>query len=309
MSELRLILLVAGLALLIGIYLWGLRQRAASRRDRSLDATVETSTVAPGETAPIRRSEPQFAPHETTERGFTRPPVEEDDIETPAIERLGSGRREPTFGVRVEPDVQPVLDIHADARRDAVENTEPVIANADDFRPAKAGAAETQVQPRAEPRAEPRAAPSADPSAGSKPPQKIVALRVVAPAETKFSGVAIRQAFDAEYLQFGRYNIFHRLHTDGRPVFSVASQKEPGTFDPATIDATNLSGIALFTVLPGPLPPLDAFDQLVYAARSLAARLGGAIADERGAPINLQRISRMREDVLAFEGQFSGEAG
>jgi hypothetical protein len=62
----------------------------------------------------------------------------------------------------------------------------------------------------------------------------------------------------AERLEFGRYQVFHRLHADGEPVFSLASIKEPGTFDPATMDGVSYRGVAMFAVLPGPLPPAQA---------------------------------------------------
>jgi len=321
MSELRLILLVAGLALMIGIYFWGLRQRAGARHGRTVDGSGESLRAAAAETTQAGVGESRFTSADTVERSFADPAVEEEDIETPAIERLGTARREPTFGVRVEPEVQPVLEIRADTGREGLVGTDAMggpitrpeaVRAAPALRDVTLTTAEQRPAPavnRAADESGPVEASPVQPEAGAKPAQKIVALRIVAPADAKFSGLAVRQAFATEQLQFGRYDIFHRLHSDGRPVFSVASQKEPGTFDPATMDSTSLSGIALFTVLPGPLPPLDAFDQLVYAARSLSARLGGAIADERGTPISLQRISRMREDVLAFETRLSGAAG
>jgi len=36
-------------------------------------------------------------------------------------------------------------------------------------------------------------------------------------------------------------------------------------------------------------------------SRALAVQLGGTVVDEKGAPLNLQRIAHMRDDVLAFE--------
>ena len=41
---------------------------------------------------------------------------------------------------------------------------------------------------------------------------------------------------------------------------------------------TTIRGVALFAVLPGPLPAADAFDELIFTARALAAHLGGHAA-------------------------------
>jgi len=70
---------------------------------------------------------------------------------------------------------------------------------------------------------------------------------------------------------------------------------------------TPYPGVALFTVLPGPLPVADAFDDLLFTARSLATQLGGTLADERGSPLTAHRVMRMREEALEF-GRLSGSA-
>jgi cell division protein ZipA len=89
---------------------------------------------------------------------------------------------------------------------------------------------------------------------------------------------------------------------------SLASLLEPGTFDPATMDSAAYPGIAIFTVMPGPLPAVRAFDELLDAARGLAHRLGGQLQDDRGAPLSVQRVFKLREEVVAFERSL-GSAG
>ena len=63
----------------------------------------------------------------------------------------------------------------------------------------------------------------------SRRSQKILALRVTASAPKRFDGAQLLAALNAEGLEHGRYEIFHRLHDDGRPIYSVASLREPGT--------------------------------------------------------------------------------
>jgi cell division protein ZipA len=205
----------------------------------------------------------------------------EFDEDTQRLRSLGSGRREP----RIEPRFD-------DAR----------------FEP---DAGPARVEPRLEPRLEPeRAAGRADaepqhaPIASDAPrkaAQKIVALRVVAPPGAQFEGSRLLDAVLGDGFAFGRYQIFHRLDEAGRPLVSLASLKEPGTFDPDRMTGTEFRGVALFTVMPGPLPALRAFDELVVTARALATTLGGQLQDERGGPLTLQRLTRLREEAAEFE--------
>jgi transcriptional regulator with XRE-family HTH domain len=120
-------------------------------------------------------------------------------------------------------------------------------------------------------------------------------------AEANSIGGPNIEALQAEGLQFGRYDIFHSLHADGRPVFSVASLRDPGTFDVQTMADTQYPGILVFTVLPGPVGAGEAFDDMLFTARALATHLEGALADEKGVPLTAHRAGRLREDALEFE--------
>jgi FtsZ-interacting cell division protein ZipA len=130
--------------------------------------------------------------------------------------------------------------------------------------------------------------------------RRIIALRVVAPGE-RFSGRAVRQALAAEGFMLGKFAIFHRCGPDGRAVVSAASLTKPGTFDRDSIDVQRYGGLNLFAVLPGPLPPVRAFDELVGAARNLSERLQGALQDESGEPLTPLRTAAIREQ-LAHDG-------
>jgi cell division protein ZipA len=146
-----------------------------------------------------------------------------------------------------------------------------------------------------------------EPAASVARPQKIMAIRVSAQAPARFDGTDLLDALRAEGLGFGRYDIFHRLHDDGRPIFSVTSLREPGTFDLQEMPNSQYTGIAMFTVLPGPVSAVDAFDEMVFTARALATHLSGALADERGAPLTALRVNKLREEVLEYErGQGAG---
>jgi len=259
MAELRWILLVAGLALIAGLYAWGVRARKRS-------AAPEPDRVT--------RVEPLRAPS----AGTVAPPT---------------ARVEPSVWDEVEAvdqiDELPTLDIEAD---------EP---------PARHNVAPPRREPRFEAAAAvatpepPRATAPPVEERKPAPPQKIVAIRVAAPPPSMFAGGTLREAIAAEGFEFGRYDIFHRLDASGRPLCSLASLREPGTFDPDAMGGTDYRGVAMFTVLPGPLPSQHALDELIGAARLLAERLGGVLQDDRGAQLSLQRIGQLREEVAEFE--------
>ncbi len=275
-EDLRWILLVAGVLLIAGVYLWGLRARrrsAAPAHERAVRSEAPVQGRAAVATMP--RREPGLEP----ESGSNEP-----------------GRAMPASG----PEPLPVIE---------VDREEVALA-----RQAQAGRREPRIDapPTASSPARARAADAAGaPSPAVRPPapQKIVALRITAPAATPFDGRALREAVQAERLEFGRYQVFHRLHADGEPVFSLASLKEPGTFDPATMDGASYRGVAMFAILPGPLPAAQAFDVLVEAAGALAGRLGGLLQDERGAALSMARLEQLRAELVAFERARSPAAG
>jgi len=80
---------------------------------------------------------------------------------------------------------------------------------------------------------------------------------------------------------------------------SAAALAQPGIFDPSIMDSQRFSGLNLFAVLPGPLSERAAFDALVGAARALAERLDGSLADQHGEELTAQRISRLRQSLEA----------
>jgi len=131
--------------------------------------------------------------------------------------------------------------------------------------------------------------------------QKIVTVRVSAPAETRWSGDALLSAFESHGLAYGRYQVFHRRHIDGRSLFSVASLVEPGTFDVAQMPGQQFKGLTLFAVLPGPVEPLLTVDEMLAAARGLASELPGTVQDAKGVALSPQRMASLRDDIAQFQ--------
>jgi cell division protein ZipA len=127
--------------------------------------------------------------------------------------------------------------------------------------------------------------------------RRVVALRLTANPPERLAGRAVRLALASEGFVLGKFQIFHKPDDKGRAVLSAANLSKPGTFDLGTMDSQRYSGLNLFIVLPGPRPPLKAFEDLLATARNLNERLNGALQDERGGPLTPTRIATLRESL------------
>jgi cell division protein ZipA len=136
--------------------------------------------------------------------------------------------------------------------------------------------------------------------------QKIVTIRVCAVGESRWSGAQLMAALEQHGLAFGRYQVFHRKHADGRSLFCVASLIEPGTFDVAEMADQEYRGVTLFAVLPGPILPLETMDEMLDTARGLAEELSGSVQDAKGMPLSPQRAAALREDIARFQASLPG---
>jgi cell division protein ZipA len=142
--------------------------------------------------------------------------------------------------------------------------------------------------------------PAAAPAVAIRwPPERadrVLTLRIVKPGHM-LPGRALRIALEAAGLSSGPQQIYHRADPDGAVVVSAANLVQPGILDPAQMDAAEYRGLSLFSVLPGPLPPVRMLEELVATARSVAHRLGAIVEDEHGAGLDGQRLSELRRSL------------
>jgi FtsZ-interacting cell division protein ZipA len=214
--------------------------------------------------------------------------------------------REPTLTLpeihapRVQPQEIPVVEIPDDSLVGLrVDGERPEEAPA----PADPGAEAILPDPAEEPTSQlavERAPVSAPPTPivdwPSEDVRRILALRLVSSNE-RFQGRTLRQALAAEGFVFGRFSIFHKPGADARALVSAASLSKPGTFTPESMDTQRFGGLNLFAILPGPLNPPEAFEELLASARSLNDRLQGALQDEHGRPLTPSHIAIIRESL------------
>src|SRR5687767_5520672 len=268
MNELRWILVGFGIVLLAAIYLWGRRGSRAAAADEPPPRVRPEPPMHVHEPTLIRSVEQAIAASAQHDVASPAEPPS-DEYETPPALDTWRGRVEPTFA-------------------DAETAEMPV-------RPAAAATAADA----------PTLSSSEAPQSRRVERRKILSLRL-AMAPQRIEGAKLLESLLAESLQHGKYNIFHRLHADGSIVFSVASMVEPGAFDLEKMGETLYPGMTMFTQLPGPVPGMHALNELIACARRLQANLGGTLQDERGVPLTVHRIERMRQEVREFERPAGG---
>jgi cell division protein ZipA len=317
-SELRWILLILGVLFIAALAVW------ERRRPRQASASSATERPAPrdvlGDSAPRARQEPRLIlPEMSAERhgNHQLPVIEfgEAEPETDEVPVLAAIEAEPSGSFAEsdpeEADLPPAAAMPAHAQA-AAAPAEPASTRA---------AADLAYVPKISTPAQPAALravadgapgrdawpglPPAEPPLVEWPPdeeRQIVALRLVAAQPQRFAGRSLRQALAAEGFVLGRFAIFHKPDEAHRAVLSAASLNRPGTFDADTMDSQHFGGLSLFAVLPGPKSPPQAFDELVFTARSLNERLHGVLQDEQGGPLTPARIASLRERLNGGAG-------
>ena len=125
----------------------------------------------------------------------------------------------------------------------------------------------------------------------------ILSLRIAALSHERLSGRVVLLALGECGFEHGRFGIFHQPGADGRALLSAANLSKPGIFDLPNMDFQRFSGLSLFAVLPGPLPPAAALDHLLDTAQDLAERLRARLQDEQGLALGAEQLETLRRTV------------
>jgi cell division protein ZipA len=299
MPELRIILLVVGVLFVAGIagFEWW-----RSRGSRPLAASVARDDG-------LADSPPRSQPAPLPDINVVRDSRVARSDSLPVIELAStseSGTRR-ALGISISDDV--AVDVaHDMGHREAVEESRPSETRAERNEP-YIGQDDSVSAVRVLDELPTPRGPQLVLSWPSETERRIVTLRVVPRVESRFQGRGVRQAFSAAGFWHGPLDIYHLPDDEGRVVISAAALAQPGTFDPSIMDSQRFSGLNLFAVLPGPKPERETFDELVHAARQLAERLDGTLADQHGEELTPQRIARLRQALEApAAARASGEA-
>jgi FtsZ-interacting cell division protein ZipA len=231
MSELRLILLVAGVLFIAGIagFEWW-----RGRRGRALGATARDDLPAEMTSSASKGPLPDI--------NVVRDARVAVSDNLPVIElssTSASGTRR-ALGIAISGEV--AVDVATDSSEPSAPRTEPYIGHGN----------QDQHDEISEVRVfneQPVHGPQLVLAWPKEEERRIVALRVVPHGEPRFAGRALRQAFASAGFWHGPLDIFHLPDAGGRVIVSAAALAQPGTFDPSIMDSQRFSGLNLFSVL------------------------------------------------------------
>lgn len=257
---LRLILLVLGILVLLGIYLWGRTHAKTGRR------------AAVGGGRLTRDNEPVFG-------SLSSKDMEEMRIETETFEPP-----------RMDLEPEQLGEILAGERGGGADNSPDLSPDLADPAPG--------LQQDMFPASEDGARAEQSDSRGAALPVKILQINVVA-SNGRFGGQDIEKVVREIGLQGGEMQIFHRFAPGSKRVlFSMASLLEPGSFPLDSMAGFSTPGVALFAQLPGPLDGLKLYSEMLEAAGRLAESLGGGLRDETHSALTKQTIEHTRGEIL-----------
>ena len=134
--------------------------------------------------------------------------------------------------------------------------------------------------------------------------EKIVALLIAEREGTHIFGEQLHAALQAQGLEFGERQIYHRLDKSaggsGRIVFSVASLLKPGYLNPGEAAGFTTPGLTVFMVLPGPVHPVAAFQDMLTTTQALARALNADVYDGKRRSMTSALAHTLQQEVETF---------
>ena len=136
---------------------------------------------------------------------------------------------------------------------------------------------------------------------------QIIILSVAMPAHQQMSGATLLPSLLTLGMKYGEMNIFHR-HQDnagnGAVTFSLANMLNPGSFDLDTMETFVTPGVSLFMALPNASDPFTAFEQMLSAAKQLAAEFNGQLVDDKRNIMTKQTEQHYVSKIREFDRQY-----
>ena len=295
MSELRWYLLLIGAVILLWIYFSGRRQNRASKHDvfHHSDEGHDNDVLMQGKDGQMLVEEEK--PAKSFEDALA-------EVNAMQVDASGSVAEEP---LPSEPDVEPDIPVRAE---------EEILIETDRSEPRLPDDVEESLIEREflmEPEPviieeEAVIEPEMETEADAEPDStlELVMMYVVAPDDKPFRGKAILKAFHVHKLRFGEHDIFHRETSavkGRRTIFSISNMLKPGTLIPDYLQTADVLGLGLFMQIPGPIEPVDAFNDMLHTAQHLASTLDGKLCDDKLQPLSEETIDTIRSRLLNWE--------
>lgn len=130
-------------------------------------------------------------------------------------------------------------------------------------------------------------------------PEKIVTLLIAEREGNPILGPKIHTALRAQGLVYGAKQVYYRLQGD-KTVYAVASLVKPGVLIPEEAAGFSTPGLSVFMVLPGPLQPVVALQDMMSTALALGRSLNAEVYDARKMPLDSEAMRTLQADVESW---------
>ncbi len=287
-TTLRIVLFVAGLFFLGGIYLYETRRRKreSAQARRRVVPKVEPTLTEMVEEDQEEQLEPESEPRfeEVEESSDASDDESQDEITELLDEEDEDEERIDSFRIDDEPIPgidQPVKAIdEADTPDERESHSGPGMEQQDLF-----GFSAQEESP-------------------VDVPDLIIQINVRA-RKNPFDGPAIEKAMQETGMVLSDMAIYQRLASDGsrKVLYNLASMVEPGVFPAKAMADFTTPGLTLFAQLPGPGESMMIFSDMLYTAERLAAMLVGDLQDDSHSALTKQTIEHLRERIMEHKRQ------
>jgi len=295
--DLRDWLIIAGVAIILGILVDGFRRVRLAKNDslkmsRDMGGHIETSPLDDDYNPELPGSQVRII-----ERGDDSrlPDADEPLAQTGSVDSEGSfantslDASDPVISADFSDKIEPVVDDNLSGS-ETHQEAEPAVSES---------VLDTGIRiPAAE------ASQTANIDYSDAQEHEVIVINVDAKLGEKFSGAAIKTLLEACGMEHGEMSIFHRHEQDDllSPIqFSVANAVEPGYFDPDKLEEIETPGVSFFMSVPGPKDYIKAFEYMTETARCFAENLKGELKDENRSTLTSQTIEHCRQRIKEFE--------
>ena len=314
MDNLRIALLIGGIVIVAGIYVYArLSRRNAAKRRGEPDSLSSESFTEDSEGGEWSTSFNPLATGDDTEGtriavshldGIFAPRRETSDMELSVDVNILAGLRA-SYESTVEGTLSPVSSPPFDGTEDGAAT--PAEEPPNERAPTGAGGDGRSPPPESAPDAAPADAVSAQPPSPPPPPEDALEIDMSRPLvyltlvakDKRLPGRAILDALDSGGFQPGLMQLYYRRSDfDPTVVVGVANMVESGVLDPNALAGGETPGLVTFMGVPDdPAQALKTFNSMVAASRRLAQRLEVTLCDETRSALTPQSENHMRERV------------
>lgn len=318
MDNLRIVLLIAGVVFVAGIYFWEMRSRRSRANDLDdLDTTyldemsehrTERDVSYARELGDVSELEPDgryVSDKEAAWQAFQEDLPFEDDGLSDTDDRLS----ETDEIIAEDPGLAAVPgDSSSYVPPAKVENSRSIDRSVDALDLiVPSGSANEDLAEDISKLESFSATPVSTSSHTSNDDHLVIALTLMAPSGTHFLGTAVRETLEGHGFRHGHMQVFHCYDgpESGRrnPFCTVANVVKPGNFELESIADMTTPGLALFMQISGHEAEHAKLDRMLELGGSLASALGGDLLDETRSTLTSQSINHLRERIAEFSRQ------